>query len=453
MKLKKKSAEVEVSLEDLYAVKIKSIWQAIKQEHISFWAITGYYFFDYVRPQNIYTWLDVVPWGFMFLLIALFSMLSDRSVKMVKCVENNILLAFFFIVILSGVFAFKPMVSWDAKTEIINWILVYFLTVNIINSEKRFYLFLLGYMIFSFKMSQHGFTTWARRGFSFTQWGLIGAGGYFQNSGEYAIQMLIFGSMSAAFVLALKEKWGRFKKWFFYLMPFTAFMVVLGASSRGSQVGLLVIGLLLMVRVKAGFKIFVTMAVLLTLAYFLLPEEQLARFSDMGDDTNSKTRFAYWAYGWEVIKDHPIFGVGYNNWLKYAYYAVPAGIFDGRIQLPHNIYIEVAAESGFLGLFGFLALIVVAFSINAKTRKMSSQFENKLYYNLTFGFSMGLVGYLVAGTFVTVFYYPFFWVQIALIVAMHNVVRNKVESMSINDNNSQRPRARRGRLQNRRIRN
>lgn len=426
MKLKKKSKETEVSLEDLYAVKIKSIWQAVRQEHISFWALTIYFFFDYVRPQNIYPIIDFVPWGQLSLLTALFAALSDRSVKWVSNVENKHLVFFFIIVVLSSVFAFKPSASWEAKTEIINWILVYFLVINILNTEKRFYIFLLGYMLFSFKMSQHGFTTWARRGFSFTQWGLIGAGGYFQNSGEYAIQMLIFGSMSAAFVLALKEKWGRYKKWFFYFMPFTAVMVVLGASSRGSQLALLVIGLLLMVRVKAGFKVFVTMIVLMALAYFLLPEEQIQRLSNIGDDKNSLTRFAYWAYGWEVIKDHPLLGVGYDNWLSYAYYAVPDGIVFGRTQLPHNIYIEVAAESGLLGLLGYLLLVIYAFIINASTRKMALQIEHKLYYFMTYGLSMGLVGYLVAGTFVTVFYYPFFWVQIALIVTLHNITRNKI---------------------------
>ena len=354
MKLKKKSKEIEVSLDDLYAVKIKSIWQAVKQEPVVFWAIITYFFFDYVRPQSIYPAIEFIPWAQLSLLIALFTAFSDRTVKWVSNVENNHLFFFFIIVILSGIFAFKPSVAWEANKEIINWVLVYFLTINIINTEKRFFIFLLGYMFFSFKMSQHGFITWASRGFSFTNWGLIGAGGYFQNSGEYAIQMLIFGSMSAAFVLALKEKWGRYKKWFFYLMPFTAIMVVLGASSRGSQLGLLVIGLLLMVRVKAGFKIFVVMIALMAIAYFLLPDEQIQRFSNMGDDTNSKTRFAYWAYGWEVIKDHPIFGVGYNNWLDYAYYAAPDGIYGGRTQLPHNIYIEVASESGLLAFFSFL---------------------------------------------------------------------------------------------------
>jgi len=210
MKLPKKSKIVDVNIDDLYAVKVKSIWQAVKQEHISFWAITAYFFFEYVRPQAIYPSIEIIPWAQLTLIVAIYGAFSDRTVKWVSCVENKHLVFFFIIVLLSSLFAFKPGISWDAKTDVINWILVYFLTISIINTEKRFYLFLLAYLLFSYKMSQHGFFTWARRGFTFTNWGLIGAGGWFQNSGEFAIQMLIFGSMSAAFVLALKDRWGRY---------------------------------------------------------------------------------------------------------------------------------------------------------------------------------------------------------------------------------------------------
>ena len=425
MKLKRKSKDIEVSLDDLYGVKIKSIWRAVKQEHISFWGLTAYFFFEYVRPQSIYPAIEIIPWSQLTLLVALFGAISDRSVKWVQSVQNKYFIFFFIIVFLSSLLAFKPSASWEEKTIILNWVLLYFLVINILNTEKRFFIFMLGFLLFSFKMSQHGFFSWASRGFSFTNWGLIGAGGWFQNSGEFAIQMLVFGSMSAAFVLALKDRWGRYKKWFFYFMPFTAVMVVLGASSRGSQLGLLVVGLFLMVRVKAGLKIFATLVVLIMLAYFLLPEEQIQRFTDIGDDKNSLTRLAYWAYGWEVIKDYPILGVGYNNWLDYAYYALPDGIFYGRTELSHNIYIQVASESGFLGFFAFLLLVIYAFILNSRTRKVATQINHKLFYFMTYGFDMGLVGYLVAGTFVTVFYYPYFWVQIALISALHNIIRNK----------------------------
>lgn len=420
MKLPKK-LKSEINIEDLYAIKIKSIWQAVRQEHISFWALTMYFFFDYVRPQSIYPVLEAVPWGQIALSVTLISVFFDRSVRWVSNTENKLFIIFFLIVILSGFFAFRPSVSWEGNTVILNWFLLYFLVINIINSEKRVLIFILGYLLFSFKMAQHGFFVWAMRDFAFTKWGLIGAGGYFQNSGEYAIQMLIFGGLSAAFVLALRDRWGRYKKWFFYFMPFTGVMTVLGASSRGSQLGLLIIGLLLMFKFKAGFKALIFLILVMVAAYYLLPEEQIQRFSNIGEDSTSLTRFAYWDYGWQVMLDHPILGVGYDNWLSYAHYDIPSGIYDGRIQLPHNIYIEAGAELGFTGLLSFILLIIFAFITNARTRKIISINEKKLLYLLTYGLDMGLVGYLVAGTFVTVLYYPFFWVQIAMIVAVHNV--------------------------------
>lgn len=427
MKSKKKSKAVSVDIEDLYAVKIKSLWQAVKQEPLSFWTITAYFFFEYVRPQGIFPAIAFIPWAQICLLAAIFGAVTDRTVKWMPCVENKHLLVFLSIVLLSAALAFKPHIAWETISIIINWVLIYFLVITIVNTEKRFYLFLFAYFIFNFKMSQHGFVAWASRGFSFTQWGLVGPQGWFNNSGEYAIQMQIFACVSTAYVLALNDKWSRLKKWFLYLMPFTAIMTVLGASSRGSQLGLLAIGLLLMVRLKAGFKIFIGLAIFMLLAYSIMPEEQIQRFSNMGDDSTSLTRFAYWAYGWEVIKDNLFLGVGYDNWLEYARFTMPDGIYDGRIQLPHNIYIEIAAESGLLGFFGFLLLLIYALVINGRTRKMALELNHKLFYFLTYGFSMGLVGYLVAGTFVTVFYYPFFWVQIAFIVALHNVTKFKFE--------------------------
>jgi hypothetical protein len=42
------------------------------------------------------------------------------------------------------------------------------------------------------------------------------------------------------------------------------------------------------------------------------------------------------------------------------------------------------------------------------------------------GLDCSLVGYLVAGFFVTVLYYPFFWINLAMTVALHNAARNAV---------------------------
>ena len=127
MKLLKKPRITKVSIEDFYALKLALLWQGVKQEHISFWAITMYFFFEYVRPQSIYLWIDFIPWAQIALVFSVAAAFSDRTVKWVSCIENKFLILFFIIVIMSGVFAFDPAESWSNKTNIIK------LVRNIVN--------------------------------------------------------------------------------------------------------------------------------------------------------------------------------------------------------------------------------------------------------------------------------------------------------------------------------
>ena len=45
--------------------------------------------------------------------------------------------------------------------EFIAWMIAYFLITNIINTEKRFLVFILAFLLYSFKMSQFSFKNWA----------------------------------------------------------------------------------------------------------------------------------------------------------------------------------------------------------------------------------------------------------------------------------------------------
>ena len=284
-------------------------------------------------------------------------------------------------------------------------------------------IFLLAYLLFNFKMSQHGAYTWAMRGFSFSGWGLTGAPGPFRNSGEYAIQMLIFGSLAVAYVYALKDYWGRYKKWFFYVAAATGYMAVMGASSRGSQLGLVAIGIWFTLKHKQGFKGLILIIIVGVALFLILPDRQLDRFREMGSDVDSLQRLAYWQYALsEVIPNNLILGVGYSNWLEYVSFKVPEGLGPYMIvQESHNIFIQATSELGIVGLFSFLLLILYAFIVNARTRKMAKYLNNKLLYSLPYGLDAGLIGYLVAGSFFTVLYYPFFWIQITMIVMLNNV--------------------------------
>jgi O-antigen ligase len=71
-------------------------------------------------------------------------------------------------------------------------------------------------------------------------------------------------------------------------------------------------------------------------------------------------RATIWTNAWEMIKDRPIVGVGANAFAEaYASYAPADDYFitEEPVYHAHQMYISIAAESGILGLSGFIALI------------------------------------------------------------------------------------------------
>jgi hypothetical protein len=88
--------------------------------------------------------------------------------------------------------------------------------------------------------------------------------------------------------------------------------------------------------------------------------------------------------------------------------------------LPHNIFVQAGAELGYTGLFAFLLLIGYTFVTNYRTRRLAGRSPgNRFLFCMAYGLDGALVGYLVSGFFVTVLYYPYFWINFAMTVALH----------------------------------
>ncbi len=149
----------------------------------------------------------------------------------------------------------------------------------------------------------------------------------------------------------------------------------------------------------------------------VLPPEQKARFSTAGEDNTSISRTDRWKAGIEIANEYPILGIGYNNWN--SYYG----------PLSHNIFIEAWSELGYTGLVAFLLLIAGTFRINYQTRKLlrAAQAPTPFMRHMAYGLDGALIGYLVSGFFVTVLYYPYFWVNLSMTVALHVTARGEVE--------------------------
>lgn len=407
----------EITEEDFYSLKIPLIWRYFKSESFAFWMICAYLFFEYVRPQSIFPSIDFLPWTQLTIIGAFMGCFADKKVRWVSSSVNVLLILFLIVIITSSFFAYFPSVSYKHLKDYYLWVIIYFLIINIVNTRKRFFIFLCVFLVASFKISLSLAITWAKRGFSFTTWGLMGPPGFFQNSGELAIQMLVFWPIAWAFVYCLKpyvsKRWYRF----LLLMPITAIMVILGSSSRGAQFALIVQLAVMNYRTVLKPKVLISCGLAFILIWTFLPDRQKERFQTIGDDKTSQQRILYWEHGIEMIKENPVLGVGYFNFVPYFERYYRKDVLFERAELPHNLFIQVGTDAGTIGLFLLISLLVTAIK---KARNFEAEGCETSQRRIGTSANLSLIGFIVASQFVTVTYYPFLWIHLALLISMRN---------------------------------
>lgn len=399
---------------DLYSLGLKAMWQGFWQEHFCFWMLCAYLFVEYVRPQSIYPALDILPWASVFTAFAFVGAILDPSVKWVKSPANKWMILFFCAILASSWMGSFPSRSFNYLIYFYTWLIVYFLVGSIVNSRQRLFIFLTIFFLASFKISFGLAMQWARRGFSFTTWGLMGPPGFFENSGELAIQMAVFFPLAFVVASELHVHISRLKQGVLWMMPLTAVMTVLGSSTRGGQLALLAQFLLLFWRRIFRLKTLVIICIIGFMAFFFVPDEQKQRFSEAGNDKSSRQRLLYWEKGFEMLNDHPVLGVGYFNFIPYLERHYPEAMLYSHAELPHNIFIQVGADLGYVGLIFYLMLIKCGF-INVKQLRFSVDAEGQFWRRLCWALNISFVGFLVAGQFVSVVYYPFMWIHLAMV--------------------------------------
>lgn len=411
----------EITLEHLYSLSISANWRYFINESFAFWMVCLYLFFEYVRPQSIYPSIDFLPWTKVIILGAFFGCLIDKRVRWVSSPVNSLLILYLFLVLVSSYFAYFSSISYENLSAYYLWVIIYFIIINIVNSERRFFIFICIFLVASFKISLSLAMVWMARGFSFTDWGLMGPPGFFENSGELAIQMLVFWPIAWAFVHTVRPYVSKVWYLLLLLMPITAVMVILGASSRGAQVALICQILIMNYRFVLRPKVLISSAIAIVFIWSFLPDEQKERFESIGQDGTSRQRIVYFMNGLEMIKEHPVIGVGYFNFVPYFERAYPEDVLFRTAQLPHNIFIQVATDTGLIGLSVFLFLIYLAYKLGKDIQAKCNDNRSVIIGRCA---NISLIGFVVAGQFVTVAYYPFLWIHLALVVSLNNVLKN-----------------------------
>jgi O-antigen ligase len=97
-------------------------------------------------------------------------------------------------------------------------------------------------------------------------------------------------------------------------------------------------------------------------AWFSVYPAALERLTTFDEGGTGRTEL--WGVAWEMARDNPITGVGLNNFVVESkeYVRQPGSLefvelIAERPRVAHNIYLQLLAETGFVGLALFLVLL------------------------------------------------------------------------------------------------
>jgi O-antigen ligase len=126
-----------------------------------------------------------------------------------------------------------------------------------------------------------------------------------------------------------------------------------------------------------------------------------------------------------MFLDHPILGVGRENYPLYQldYLSGTSLAFQAKGIPPHDLYLEIAAEHGLIGLLVMAGLLLTAGRALLEARRRFLAVGDRPQAELASWLGIGLFGYLISSLFLHGAYLYMLWLQLALIIALRQIAR------------------------------
>ena len=135
------------------------------------------------------------------------------------------------------------------------------------------------------------------------------------------------------------------------------------------------------------------------------------------EEESAAQRVDAWFAGWTMLKSHPLFGVGYSNFLEHHYLTA------------HNSFVLVYAELGLIGYFFWLGLIVITFLGLNQAVRLAPPGSGELRMAVTVRAAM--TAYIACAWFLSRSFQPGLYVVLALGVAAWVIVQKRVGPVAL----------------------
>jgi len=355
--------------------------------------------------------------GITFLSALFHTVFRGKKVLFFKFRQITWYSLFFVWILISG-FSMPCFATRENFTQFISFGILGFILFALINNIRQFRI-----VIWTFLVS----VTIISLGTVFS-WNVNGSrvGGTAYGANEFAIELLPCLALAFCNIFAERKK---YLKTILAIISIILFLTLVNTLSRGGMIGLAGMLLISLLSANKKIKTFIFLSLLVLVIVNVTPQQFWDRFSKTkvvdtytGDEAiDSASRRYYLAQaGWRIFLEHPIRGIGIGNYYYECRNYAP--VIAGRA---HNMYLEMMAELGTIGILLFAGIIFYTFKSLLKL--MKGQYPYNAYAR---GFYLGLWGFLIAGIFLHAEQDKILWFVIFMVPALANIASPNVRRVN-----------------------
>lgn len=209
--------------------------------------------------------------------------------------------------------------------------------------------------------------------------------------------------------------------------------------SRGAMLAAAVMGFALLSVLHISWKRTAAALAIGAIAFLAVPDsvtrrivtiEELLPAADapIDPDSSFRERRLFMQTAWVMFADNPVTGVGAANYTtRYEQYAAIAGSAARQyedasaLHFPHNLVLEVAAETGVVGLIAFAALAGFVLRSLVRARRGFQLTGDREMELISVAFIIAFVGYLISSLFLHLAFPRYLWLLFAFAAALDRI--------------------------------
>ena len=273
---------------------------------------------------------------------------------------------------------------------------------------------------------------------------------------RFAQILAVLIPVSAGLAMTAPARW----RWLYCIAVLLIFGGIALTYSRGAVVGLVLVAPLALIfgflRLRhIAFTTAFIAILLVALPHFAKRVESIGEVAAhslglspggfRGTDGATRGRVTEMQAAGLLFLDYPLLGAGPGMAPQYytEYAALVGGKVRGRTRRTHNLYVQLAAETGVIGLLAFSAVLLAVLLPLDATRRWAQHHDRELW-GLVCGLELGVFILMTTSLFLHAAYIRYFWFLLALAIAAASLPR-ELPLLKLSPSSVHNPRVRPGR--------